>query len=175
MWFLTAPWAGNGTWQTNKYTFPHPVRKFKLIWLTKLEQVQLRPRISVLWPLLWFLYWLLPHWFGPYSYKQSFLNGLWVIDILHIHPENRNMALQFEVCRFINTQNVLKFPFQMSKKIIFLKKKTVKTVLKIIFSTVLAFSRDFAIWKGIFSTLCESINLQTSNCNEQYSNIFTSL
>ena len=39
------------------------------------------------------------------------------------------------------------------------------TVLIIIFSTVLAFSRVFAIWKGIFITLCVSINLQTSNCN----------
>ena len=46
------------------------------------------------------------------------------------------------------------------------------TVLKIIFSTVLAFSRDFAIWKGIFSTLCVLINLQTSNCNGLYRQLF---
>ena len=31
-----------------------------------------------------------------------------------------------------------------------------------------AFSRDFAIWKGIFSTLCVLINLQTSNCNVDF-------
>ena len=49
-------------------------------------------------------------------------------------------SLQFEVCRFINTQSVLKIPFQISKT-----RENAKNVLKIIFSTVLAFSRDFAV------------------------------
>ena len=39
------------------------------------------------------------------------------------------------------------------------------TVLKIIFSTALPFHEILAIWKGIFSTLCALMNLQTSNCN----------
>ena len=46
--------------------------------------------------------------------------------------------LQFEVCRLINTQSVLKIPFQIAKT-----RENAKIVLKIIFSTVLAFSRVF--------------------------------
>ena len=40
-------------------------------------------------------------------------------------------SLQFEVCRFINMQSVLKIPFQIAKS-----RENATTVLKIIFSTV---------------------------------------
>ena len=50
---------------------------------------------------------------------------------------NSKDTLQFEDCRFINRQIVLKIPFQMTSKIIFPEKtrENAKTVLKIFFST----------------------------------------
>ena len=44
---------------------------------------------------------------------------------------NLEMTLQFEVCRFVDRQSVLKIPFQIAKTC-----ENAKAVLKIIFSTV---------------------------------------
>ena len=40
-------------------------------------------------------------------------------------------SLQFEVCRFIDMQSVLKIPFQIAKA-----RENAETVLKVIFTTV---------------------------------------
>ena len=84
-----------------------------------------------------------------------------VFVIFHINFEKSHYNLK--TSDLFNRQIVLKILFQIdiSKKL----RENVKTVLKIIFSTVLAFSRDCATWKEIFSTLCVLINLKTSNCN----------
>ena len=61
--------------------------------------------------------------------------------------------LQFEVCRLINTQSVLKIPFQIAKT-----RENAKIVLKIIFSTVLAFSRVFNFF-FVKSAVCNDVTV----------------